>query len=128
MDENKKKWETYMSDKPIVDPDLGIEINGAGRQYFDNVIIDNLMDAIIEMSATLWTVRDRQIVLEKILEEKGIDANTLIEAYIPNENDLAARLYERDEMVQRIFRSFVRRPTDATALDADAPSLREITD
>lgn len=117
-----------MSDKPIVDPDLGIEINGAGRQYFDNVIIDNLMDAIIEMSATLWTVRDRQIVLEKILEDKGIDAGVLIEAYVPDENDLTARLSERDEMVQRIFRSFVRRPTEAVALDADAPSLREITD
>ena len=63
-----------------------------------------------------------------ILEEKGIDVSTLIEAYIPDENDLAERLSERDEMVQRIFRSFVRRPTDSTALDADAPSLRDITD
>ena len=47
-----------------VDPDLGFEINGPGRQYFDNVMIDNLLDAVVEMSAVLWTVRDRQIVLE----------------------------------------------------------------
>ena len=117
-----------MADKPIVDPALGIEINGAGRQYFENVVIDNLMDAIVEMSATLWTVRDRQIVLEKILEENGIDAGALIEAHIPNGTDLAVRSSERDDMVQRIFRSFMRRPTDAAAFDADVPSLREITD
>ena len=55
MDENKKKWETYMSDKPIVDTDLGIEINGAGRQYFDNVIIDNLC-----LLYTSPSPRDRQ--------------------------------------------------------------------
>jgi len=43
-----------------IDPDLGHEINGPGRQYFENVITDNLMDAIIELSASLWTIRDRQ--------------------------------------------------------------------
>jgi len=58
-----------------IDPDLGHEINGPGRQYFENVITDNLMDAIIELSASLWTIRDRQIVLEKILENNGIDAD-----------------------------------------------------
>jgi len=117
-----------MTKKPEVDPELGLEINGPGRQYFDNVIIDNLMDALVEMSATVWTVRDRQIVLEKILLEKGIDANTLIEAHIPGEAELAERAAEREEMVSRIFRSFMRRPNNDTALDADVPSLREIKD
>lgn len=44
-----------------VDPDLGFEINGPGRQYFDNVMIDNLLDAVVEMSAVLWTVRDGKL-------------------------------------------------------------------
>ena len=44
-----------MTKKQTIDPDLGIEINGPGRQYFDNVMIDNLLDAIVEMSAVLWT-------------------------------------------------------------------------
>lgn len=117
-----------MVDKPKVDPALGFEINGPGRQYFDNVVIDNLMDALIEMSATLWTVRDRQIVLEKILSDNGIDVGPMIESHVPNEADLAARASERDDMVQRIFRSFLRRPNDDAALNADVPSLREITD
>ena len=80
-----------MIKKQNVDPDLGFEINGPGRQYFDNVMIDNLLDAVVEMSAVLWTVRDRQIVLEKILIDQGIDASKLIEAHLPDGAEKAAR-------------------------------------
>ena len=117
-----------MTEKQTVNPDLGYEINGPGRQYFDNVITDNMMDALVEISAVLWTLRDRQIVLEKVLTDKGIDADTLIEAHIPDEVEKSMRAAERDEMVQRIFRSFIRRPDDAAAKDADVPSLRKIED
>lgn len=117
-----------MTDKNKINPDLGIEINGPGRQYFDNVVTDNLMDALVELSATIWTVRDRQIVLEKVLKDKGINADELIEAHMASEAELTERAAERDEMVQRIFRSFMRRPNDATALSADDSSLREIKD
>ena len=109
-----------------IDPNLGHEINGPGRQYFENVITDNLMDAIIEISATLWTVRDRQIVLEKILEKNGIDAADLIEAHIPTKEEKMQRAAEREEIVQRVFKSFLRRPADGVAGDADKLSLREI--
>lgn len=109
-----------------IDPDLGHEINGPGRQYFENVITDNLMDAIIELSASLWTIRDRQIVLEKILENNGIDAAALIEAHIPTEEEKNQRAAEREEVVQRVFKSFLRRPSDGVAGNADKLSLREI--
>jgi len=117
-----------MSDENSIDPNLGIEINGPGRQYFDNVVMDNIMDAVVELSATVWTIRNRQIILEKVLKDNGIDADALIADHLPDENELAAKSAERDEMVARIFRSFTRRPENAAALDANAPSLREITD
>ena len=115
-----------MSEKQTVNPDLGIEINGPGRKYFDDVMIDNLMDAVVEMSAVLWTVRDRQIVLEKVLAEKGIDASKLIESYLPDISEKAARAAERDDMVKSIFSGFLRRPNDLSAKNADDPSLRQI--
>jgi len=117
-----------MTEKQTVNPDLGYEINGPGRQYFDNVVTDNMMDALVEISAALWTVRDRQIVLEKKLIDKGIEAEALIEAHIPDEAEKAMRAAEREEMVQRIFRSFMRNPNSDTTKDADVLSLREITD
>lgn len=118
-----------MSDtKTEIPKELGIEIGGPGRAYFDDVIIDNLMDAVVEVSAAVWTVRDRQIVLEKILSEKGIDVSADIEAYVPDEATLAERKAERDEMVARIFQSFLRRPNASAPKSPDEPSLREIND
>ena len=35
-----------MSKEQVIDPNLGIEINGPGRQYFDNVVIDNMLSLI----------------------------------------------------------------------------------
>lgn len=117
-----------MADTSTIDPKLGYEINGAGRQYFDNVITDNVMDALVELSATVWTIRDRQIVLEKILTDQGIEVESLIEAHKPDHDEIAARAAEREEMVKRVFSAFLRRPDDGVAHGADAPSLREIND
>ena len=118
-----------MSDtKAEIPKELGLEIGGPGRAYFDDVIIDNLMDAVVEISAAVWTVRDRQIVLEKVLSEKGIDVSAEIEAYVPDEASLNERKAERDEMVARVFQSFLRRPNANAAKSPDDPSLREITD
>lgn len=118
-----------MSDlKTEIPKELGIEIGGPGRAYFDDVIVDNLFDAVLEVSAAVWTVRDRQIVLEKVLAEKGIDVSADIEAYVPDDATLDARRAERDEMVARIFKGFMRRPNASTPKSPDEPSLREITD
>lgn len=108
------------------DETIGYEINGPGRAYFDNVVIDNILDALMELSAVTWTVRDRQYVLEKVLAEKGIDVTELVEKHVPSDEELAARTAERDEWANRIFRSFMRRPMPGHAKDPDAPSLREI--
>ncbi|MEO0607981.1 MAG: hypothetical protein AAFY82_07100 [Pseudomonadota bacterium] len=107
---------------------LGFEINGPGRAYFDDVTIDNLFDSIMELSAAVWTVRDRQIVLETVLAEKGIDVTEAIETYVPDEASLAARTEERDALAARIFSGFLRRPTSEAAGSPNDPSLRDITD
>ncbi len=111
-----------------IEAELGIEIGGPGRAYFDDVVIDNLFDAMLELSAALWTVRDRQIILEKVLAERGLSVSEAIEAYVPSEDDLAERIAERDEMVARIFGSFLRRPEAGAAKSPDEPSLRDIRD
>ncbi len=89
---------------------IGQEINGPGRQYFDDVTTDNIIDTLIEMSATLWQVSDRLNILETTLEAKGIDATALIESYERPPAEAAARGQERYQFVSRIFQSFIRRP------------------
>jgi len=98
--------------------ELGEEIGGKGRVYFENVVIDNMIDALMELSAAVWTHQDRVIVLEKILAEKGMSVTEEIEAHVPDNDEIAARAEERDAFVERIFGSFLRRPTN------DLPGLK----
>jgi hypothetical protein len=101
--------ETKM-DKQKVPAILGEEIGGKGRSYFDNVLHDNLLDALLELTASVWTYHDRVNVLEKILASKGIDVTEAIEAHVPDAAELAIRSAERDALVDRVFGAFIRRP------------------
>ena len=105
---------------------VGFELNGPGRAYFDQVVTDNILDALLELSAALWSVRDRQIVLEKVLAKKGIEVSDLIEGHVPDEEEIRMRRAERDQLAQSIMRSFLRRPTLEPSMSPDAPSLRDI--
>lgn len=94
---------------------VGGEIDGPGKQYFDNVVLDNILDVVLELSASVWTIRDRNIVLERVLSDvlsqqgKDVDLNALVEAYQPTAEDKAARAAERAEFVSGVFASFSRR-------------------
>lgn len=111
-----------------VPEELGFEIGGPGRVYYDDVVTDNVVEALMEMSALLWTVRDRQIVLEKVLAERGIEVASLIESHVPDEAEKIERRQEREAMVAQIFRSFLRRPSGEDAKDFNAPSRRDMED
>ncbi|MBL0923124.1 MAG: hypothetical protein IBJ12_01475 [Sphingomonadaceae bacterium] len=90
-------------------PPIGEEINGPGRAYFDHVVTDNILDALIELAAEVWTTRDRVSVLETVLAEQGIDAAALVEAPIPSPEQAAERKARREAFVAQIFNSFSRR-------------------
>jgi len=102
-----------MDDKPAIEvPEtLGEEIGGPGKAYFDDVVIDNILDALLELSAAVWTYHDRVTVLETVLAEKGIEVGDAIEAHVPGPDEIARREKERMALVNRVFGSFLRRPT-----------------
>ena len=88
---------------------IGIEIDGPGRAYFQDVVTDNIIDAFMELAAEVWTIRDRQHVLETVLARQGIDAAALIEAHCPGADELAARKALREAFVARLLAGFLRR-------------------
>ena len=104
---------------------LGEEIGGAGKAYFDDVVIDNILDALLELSAAVWTYHDRVNVLEAVLAEKGIEVSEAIEAHLPDKAEIARREEERAALVQRVFGSFVRRPTSRPNPITPTPSTGE---
>ena len=105
--------------------EFGEEINGPGRSYFDDVMFDNILDAMLELSAMVWTYHDRVNVLEKVLAEKGIDVTEQIEAHRPDDAEIAARAEERAQFVQRVFGTFVRRPGKGVGIEANKEPSNE---
>ena len=92
---------------------IGTEIEGPGKQFFENVVLDNILEAMLELTAAVWTYRDRAIILERVLGEvvgNGKDIAALIEAHQSTPEEDAARAAERAELVNNVFRSFARRP------------------
>jgi hypothetical protein len=89
---------------------IGQEIDGPGRVYFEQPVLDNLLETMMELAAEVWTIRDRQAVMEKVLAEKGIDAAALIEMHVPAAEELAERKALREAFVARLLAGFLRRP------------------
>ncbi|MEM6683114.1 MAG: hypothetical protein AAF607_12830 [Pseudomonadota bacterium] len=123
MSEADPDMQQAMHDTAAAEADqfpVGGEIDGPGKQYFEDVVIDNLMDAFLELSAAVWTIRDRNIVLEQVLstvlaeQGKTVDLGAMIEAYQPTPEVKAARAAERAEMVKNVFASFSKRTVNKT--------------
>ncbi len=109
MSSDQARKEPGMDMMTTPSPAIGEEINGPGRAYFDNVVTDNIVDALIELAAEVWTTRDRLMVLESVLAERGIDAASLVEAHVPTPEQAAARKAMREAFVAQVFASFSRR-------------------
>jgi hypothetical protein len=100
---------------------IGHEVEGPGRRYYDDVVIDNLMESMLELTAAVWTYHDRTLVLEGVIsqllaESHGRpDVQQLIELHRPTPEEQARRRAEREQLVTQVFRSFARRPTRDSA-------------
>jgi hypothetical protein len=64
--------------------------------------VDDLAEALLVLARELWVVRDRQIVTELILADRGIDITATIDAYEPSAEVQARLDAERDRMVERL--------------------------
>jgi hypothetical protein len=88
-----------------------------------NPILDNMMTALISLGSEVWTTRRRVKILERVLEDKGVSADS-IESYLPTDDETAAWQKDRDAFIQRTFGPLSRngdKPLDAP-LDSKARS------
>lgn len=69
---------------------------------------DPLAQALLTLAKELWSLRDRQIVLETVLTEKGIDVATAVERYQPR-GAIKARLdTERQQFLDSLVATLSR--------------------
>jgi hypothetical protein len=92
--------QTYTNDFKPSDTDRAI--------FYSDPMIDNLLKAMIALSAEVWTGRRRVKVLESVLEKHAGISRELAEAYVPTAEETAQWQAERDLFVKTTFDHFLR--------------------
>lgn len=64
--------------------------------------LDRLLRMNTELLSELWILRDRVMVLEKILEEKGLLNAEAVNSYTPSSEFADELQNERDRLVRRV--------------------------
>ena len=106
-----------MADAKKERPDVAVDfVKGDWDKvtYTNNTHIDNLMDALVGLSAEVWTLKRRNLVLESFLHDKNIATHAEVEAFVPTEAQKAAWAEERNDFVARVLTVLARVPADTS--------------
>ncbi len=67
--------------------------------------LDRVADAVLALTREVWVLRDRQMVLEKVLADHGIDAAAAIDDFTPDAAFQAQLDGERDRLIEAVARA-----------------------
>ncbi len=76
-------------------------------RFYEDPMIDNIVTAILALGTETWSNRRRTLVLERLLQEKGV-TQEMIESYMPSDEDKAEWQTERDRLVEMIMGPLMR--------------------
>ncbi|MFZ2176894.1 MAG: hypothetical protein WAW17_23230 [Rhodococcus sp. (in: high G+C Gram-positive bacteria)] len=72
-------------------------------QYLESARLDDLARMVTELTSELWILKDRNMILEKLLEESGVLTGGAVDEYQPDATLSATLLGERRALTQRVF-------------------------
>lgn len=96
------------------------EVDGPGATFYDDPVIDNILDALLEATAALWVCKDRMMIMEEVLSDRlgeGFNLSDAIEQHVPSQQLEATRAEQRGALLASVFNSFKRRPMAGVSLD-----------
>lgn len=82
------------------------EARGRRKAFFEADGVDELLAAVLELTAEVSTLRERLYVAERVLEKHGLPLGSEIETYTLNEADEAALGAERQRLLASVMRAF----------------------
>jgi len=85
-----------------------IKTDAPSAVYLGNAHVDNLMMIVYALGTEIWVDRQRNRIVESLLEAGKPVTKEAIEQYIPNEEEKAAWQTEQDAMVDRIYSVLAR--------------------
>lgn len=96
---------------------------GRRNQYFEADGVDEIISMVLELTAEVSALRERQYLLERVLEGNGIDAGDSIEHYQRSPEDDQRLADDRDRLIRTVMRNLQARdpaPGPTSAKDVAA--------
>ena len=79
---------------------------GRRNQFLDAEGVDEIISMVLELTAEVSTMRERQYLLERVLEANNIPAAAAIENYRQNEADQEYLAADRERLIATVLRNF----------------------
>ncbi|MFK7956848.1 MAG: hypothetical protein AB8B96_12215 [Lysobacterales bacterium] len=100
---------------------------GRRNRFFEADGVDELMSMVLELTAEVSTLRERQYVLERVLEEHNLPVGQAVESYQPTENDETHLAADRERLLSTVLRTLDAEPkaVDTAANAQDDPKHTE---
>ena len=83
---------------------------GRRSRFFDADGVDELMSMVLELTAEVSTLRERQYVLERVLEEHNLPVGQAVESYQPTERDETLMGADRERLLSTVLRTLEAEP------------------
>ena len=96
---------------------------GRRNQYFEADGVDEIISMVLELTAEVSALRERQYLLERVLEDSGVNAGESIEHYQYSSEDEAQLASDRDRLIRTVMRNLQARdpaPGPTSAKDVAA--------
>ncbi len=95
---------------PPETPEGGTPQSGFDPVYLDDPVLDATVRMVVELAAQVWVERERRLVLETLLAERGLLAAGAIEQFKPDAAQAAALKAERARFIEDVFKELRRIP------------------
>lgn len=71
--------------------------------YLGDTKIDDLARMLLELTSEVWALRDRNVILERLLSDHGVLSAGEVDAYQPDEQLASDLLAQRRSLVRRVL-------------------------
>ena len=104
-----------MADKLPADeqtPEGGTPLAGQNPIYLQDPVLDATVRMVVELAAQVWVERERRLVLEALLESRGLLTREAIEHFKPDAAQAALLKAERARFIEDVFKELRRIPAE----------------
>lgn len=91
-------------------PEGGPPLAGDDPVYLPDPVLDATVRMLVELAAQVWVDRERLLVMEQILAERGVVTREAVECFKPGPEQAKRLKEERNRFVEDVFRELRRVP------------------